>query len=201
MQDILYENDERALDNLHTAITVRPYVRGQRMHGSLREHPALSWERLTNVLDYDPNTGVFVWKIKSGPAQPGRRAGNQVKRKYRTIMIDGIRYYEHQLAWFYEHKEWSRSEIDHRDTDPSNNRLNNLRPATESQNAANRRLGRNNTSGYKGVAWDRGKQRWMASIRVNRKAIFLGRFDDVVSAAAAYEAAAAKYFGKFARAA
>jgi len=87
--------------------------------------------------------------------------------------------------------------IDHRDGDPSNNRWNNLRRATPSQNNANRRLQQNNAWGLKGVS--RHRSRWRASIRKDRRTHHLGVFSTPQAAHAAYVAAARKLFGEFAR--
>lgn len=90
-------------------------------------------------------------------------------------------------------------QIDHKDRNPRNNLLSNLRPATHAQNRMNCKISSNNTSGYPGVIWDKKAQKWRAQIRVNRKLIHLGLFDDPKEAYAAYCKAARKYFDEFAR--
>lgn len=89
-------------------------------------------------------------------------------------------------------------ETDHWNHDTLDNRRINLRVCTSSQNQANRRMNRNNRSGARGVSWHSGRKKWIATIRVDWRKIWLGRFDTVAEAAAAYEAAAKKYFGDFA---
>src|ERR1035437_8173818 len=91
-----------------------------------------------------------------------------------------------------------KDQVDHEDNDGLNNRRYNLRVATHAQNQRNRGKQANNKSGYKGVYWDYRSNKWRAEIRVNGKRIFLGRFDDVLDAAAAYHEAAIKYHGEFA---
>ena len=88
--------------------------------------------------------------------------------------------------------------VDHWNGDGLDNRRRNLRPATNSLNLANRGPQANNTSGYKGVTWDRERQKWMAQIAIQGRHIFLGRFDDKCEAAQAYNEAASKHFGAFA---
>lgn len=78
------------------------------------------------------------------------------------------------------------------------NRRDNLRKGTFSQNGINRRLQANNTSGFKGVSWFKEHQKWRADIRVNWKAIYLGMFSSREDAARAYDEAARKYHGEFA---
>ncbi len=89
------------------------------------------------------------------------------------------------------------SQTDHRDLCRLNNRRNNLRPANNSQNMANSPLSKRNTSGFKGVRRARGK--WRADIRQEGVKKFLGNFSDPVSAARAYDIAAVRVFGEFAR--
>lgn len=88
---------------------------------------------------------------------------------------------------------------DHRDGDGLNNRRENLREANAFENARNRRLNQNNTSGYKGVAWRAQSSRWSASIRFERRLIHLGYFDTPEDAAAAYAKASAEMHGEFGR--
>jgi hypothetical protein len=89
--------------------------------------------------------------------------------------------------------------IDHKDGDGLNNCRDNLRTADRSLNAANSCRSSANTSGYKGVSVSQSKRRWRAYIRVNNVCISLGHFDLIEEAAKAYDAAARKYFGEFAK--
>ncbi len=88
---------------------------------------------------------------------------------------------------------------DHINGDGLDNRLQNLRLANESENRFNRGPQRNNTSGYKGVCFDRKRGKWMASIMARGKRKHIGRFETAVSAAAAYNEAAICLHGEFAR--
>lgn len=90
-------------------------------------------------------------------------------------------------------------EVDHINMDRIDNRISNLRVATKQQNLFNRSKNRNNTSGHKGVVWHKAACKWMATINVMYKQIYLGLFDDINEAALAYQTAAKKYHGEFAR--
>lgn len=89
--------------------------------------------------------------------------------------------------------------VDHIDGNPLNNRLNNLRVATFSQNMMNRRLQSNNSSGVTGVVWHKQKEKWQSQIKINNKNIFLGRYNNIESAIKARKDAEIKYFGEFIR--
>jgi hypothetical protein len=88
--------------------------------------------------------------------------------------------------------------VDHRNHDGLDNRRANLRLATQTQNLGNSRIRSDNTSGHKGVYWDRWNGKWRAEIKANGKRFHLGRFVDLDDAANAYDRAAAEHFGPFA---
>jgi len=88
--------------------------------------------------------------------------------------------------------------IDHSDRNPLNCRRSNLRAATNSQNLANRGKNRNNTSGRKGVTWDKSRHKWMAQIMVQGRVFYLGRHSKRDAAYAAYLAASYEHFGEYA---
>lgn len=115
--------------------------------------------------------------------------------------VDGRLYLGHRVAHLYMTGEWPTALVDHKDRATSDLRWDNLRPASKSQNGANM-AGRSKRPGaLKGACWDRSRGRWRASIEVNYKKIFLGRFETAEEAHSAYVDAAQKYFGEFARAA
>ncbi len=156
--------------------------------------------RLRELLDYDRLTGLFVWLIDVPYTHidAGSIAGHLDKKSgYIRISIDGKRYQAHQLAWFYVTGEWVR--LDHKNLKKSDNWLDNLRPATRSQNAHNKARFSTNTSGFKGVCFHRRKKLWQASITKDYKQRCLGYFDRPEDAYAAYVKAAGEIFGEFAR--
>lgn len=95
--------------------------------------------------------------------------------------------------------EFPDNEIDHKDLDESNNKWNNLREATSTQNKGNVSLLSSNRSGIRGVSWDKSRNKWLAVIYINNKLVNLGRFDDKEKAALVYKNAAIKHFGEYAR--
>lgn len=91
------------------------------------------------------------------------------------------------------------SMIDHKNMDTLDNRKENLRFCSYSQNAMNCKMNRDNTSGLRGVCWDKHHNRWVARIRSENKSHYLGHFLDINDAAVAYNKAAITYHGKFAQ--
>lgn len=160
----------------------------------------LTQARLKELLNYDPDTGLFIRLLPSGPSKPGDIAGYKNLHGYVLISVDGIQYYSHRLAWLYMTGNWPKVEIDHRDMNKANNKFDNLREATLSQNAINKCIQKNNTSGFKGIYWDKSRKKFAAQIKINGKHIHLGRFHTLESAYAAYCEAAKRYHGEFARA-
>ena len=163
---------------------------------------SLSAEELRNLVNYDPSTGIFTSRVRRGKITIGARLGTW--RTWRghgvfVFAIGGEEYRAHRLAWLYVNGEWPTEDIDHIDGDPSNNRISNLRQATDSQNLANARKPVTNTSGRKGVSWHSKGQKWQAHIRIEGKSKYLGLFDDLDAAHAAYASAATLHRGEFAR--
>ncbi len=90
-------------------------------------------------------------------------------------------------------------EIDHRDGNGLNNQRSNLRFCTHAENMRNRNIQKNNTSGYKGVSWNKNARKWQAVIKYNGTHIYLGLFFCLVSAARTYDGKARELYGEFAR--
>lgn len=145
------------------------------------------------MLEYDPETGYFYWKIKpSSKICIGEMAGTVCAGPRIQIRYEGKSYYGHTIAWYFMTGELRQ--IDHKDTCGCNNAFSNLRPATKSQNGANTdaRFG-----GMKGVF--RVGNKYRAQIMFNYKTYHLGMFDTIEKAKAAYDEQAALFFGEFAR--
>jgi hypothetical protein len=160
---------------------------------------SISHQWLLAIIFYDPETGLWTWKKTRGQrVQEGCPAGSvSLKTGYRCIKISGKKFRSSRLAWFYMTGGWPARDVDHRDLIKSNDRWSNLRLATEGENRANTRAGRNNTSGFKGVS--RRGQAFAAQIRVDGHLRHLGYFKTGEAASAAYLNAAKLAFGEFAR--
>lgn len=169
---------------------------------------------IQELLDYNPETGVFIWMPRSiqvdrkeinkswNTKYARKQAGSAYKKgntNYLYITIYDKHYYAHRLAFLYMIGEWPEKNIDHVDGDGLNNKWNNLRLADPRENGANRGPQANNTSGFKGVSFDKSRNLYRAVITVEGKTKHLGRFAIPEEAHAAYAIAAKKYFGEFAR--
>lgn len=154
--------------------------------------PALTPDRLREVLDYEPETGVFVWsQVAPNNRMPrGSTAGTIRKDGYRQIRVDGVAYPAIRLVWLYVHGVWPTVMIDHINGRHDDNRLVNLREATNSENQQNRREPQsNNASGFLGVHRHKEGGRWCAEIIIKGRHHHLGAFDTAEDASAAYVAA------------
>jgi hypothetical protein len=155
-------------------------------------------ERIKELLDYDPETGTFRWRVRrSSSCLAGQAAGTAHIAGYISIGIDGRIYLAHRLVWLIETGEWPVEQIDHKDEDRTNNRFGNLREASNGQNMQNRGAIKTNTSGYKGVTWHKKAGKWMAQINANDRHIYLGLYLTAEEAAEAYRLAALEHHGEF----
>jgi hypothetical protein len=153
-------------------------------------------ERLRSLLSYNPETGIFTWRVRRGRILAGTVTGGIGSHGYVEIRVDYRLYLAHRLAWLYMTGEWPKETIDHRDLDRTNNRWRNLREATFGQNNTNRRA--RGAQGLKGVTKNR--RAYVAQIQVAGRNRYLGSFATPEAAHAAYVAASSAH-GEFARAA
>jgi hypothetical protein len=163
----------------------------------------LTQARLKELLRYDPDTGVFTWLVRRpNGVKVGDPAGAVHKGSgYLRIKIDGRPYAAGRLAWLYMTGKWPIELIDHKDTDRTNNKWLNLRPATFVQNIRNRKT--TAQSELKGAYLKsdhfRRAKPWATCIRVDGALKHLGTFAKPEEANAAYAKAAETFFGAFAR--
>ncbi len=157
--------------------------------------------RAKDTIDYDQETGLFIWRriTKNSNRSIGKKAGNKRDNRIRLgITINGIQKHiqGHKLA-LYITNGYIPCEVDHINGDSSDNRLINLRECTHKQNSANRKLNKNNKTGFKGVEIKGSK--FVARIRMNGSMKHLGIFIKPEDAAKKYNEFALKLHGEFAR--
>lgn len=147
----------------------------------------MTQEQLKKILSYDPETGIFHWKIKPSKRFPaGMQAGSLVNG-YIRIHTNGRQYGAHRLAWLYVHGVEPEHQIDHINGNPSDNRIANLRQATALENSQNiRKPQKNNTHGTLGITYDPNKKLWRARIGINGTRQYIGKFKSQEEAAQAY---------------
>jgi len=151
-------------------------------------------------LTYDPEMGIFRWMTAGKNTRGiGTIAGYLHPSGYRYIKIGQVRFSCQRLAWLFHTGQWPKENIDHINTVRSDNRISNLREATNSQNNFNSPMKPNNTTGFKGVSWSKRDKKYRAQISANGQRRLIGVFDDPQDAAHAYNMAAARLHGEFAR--
>ena len=171
------------------------------------EERSVDIELIKEVVDYNPETGVFIWKVREG--RHFKRPGAAVKWNERCAGKDALTYSNpfgyrmgtilgwpiiaHRLAWAISYGSFPSLDIDHINGDPSDNRIVNLRACGKSRNQKNRKANANNKSGFSGVNWRESHKKWRAAFRHNGKENHVGYFLDPSDAYDALVVARAKY--------
>lgn len=159
----------------------------------------LTQKYLKSILKYNRGNGFFTCKKHRGSrARMGTIAGTTDSQGYRLITINWKIYHAHRLAYLYVNGEWPSHEIDHINRKKDDNRWVNLRECTHAQNTRNSEKSKNNTSGYKGVCWNKRAKKWQAAICFKGKVKGLGHYNNKQDAAKAYNDKAKELFGEFA---
>jgi hypothetical protein len=176
------------------------------------KYKELPMDYLHSRLDYEPTTGNLIWKTQpefdrfdrmwntryAGTVAGSRKYYNGKPHDIR-VKVDYVLYSVHRFIWAMTYGEWVACAIDHIDGNPFNNKLDNLRLATVSQNCCNQGVRRNNSTGHKGVSFHKPTGRFRARIMKHNKSHILGYFNSPEEAGAAYALAAAELHGDFAR--
>lgn len=173
----------------------------------LADDPLLSIP-VNDILTYED--GWLYWKSNSEIREvrdkngrsfrnqyAGKKAGGTHYSGYKHIKINGRLYAYHRVV-FLMHNKYLPAEIDHIDGDPLNNRIENLRPANRSRNCSNRMIGKNNTTGVKGISFHKRIGKFQAYITKNKKRIFIGYFEKLEDAVSARKKAVDSIHGEYA---
>jgi len=165
---------------------------------------------LHECFELDADTGILVWKarpvhhFKAPKYQKrhhtlyaGKEVGNTSSEGYRVVRVTWngkrLEWKQHRIVWAMHYGYWPTKNIDHIDGNKANNVITNLREVTDQENAKNRGIPKNNTSGHIGVHWDKFTSKWKASIQVNGERILIGRYINIEDASAARQAAEIEY--------
>ena len=154
----------------------------------------MTQDYLKLLLSYDEKTGVFTWRVRPIATFADRRgsltwnkryagnvAGSPDNKGYLRINFGGMKYKSHRLAWLYVYGEWPET-IDHINGVKSDNRIENLRDVSFKENMRNRPMTSKNQTGANGVELRKGRKKYISSISINRKWIYLGSFDSLADA-------------------
>lgn len=162
----------------------------------------ISQEDLKKLIHYEPETGVFTWRRRHTNAiKPNLVAGGRHSRGYWTVRIMNKQVLAHRLAWFYVHGVWPEAEIDHKNRNRADNRLCNLREATNKQNSKNTGTRANSTTAVTGVHLYKGEgrvKRYWAYITVDCRRKSLGYFYTLEGAKEARREAELRLLGQWA---
>ena len=175
----------------------------------------LTAEIVKELLYYNPNTGKLFWRERPSKYFKNevdarkwntRYAGKEafickekdyhlkhVKIKRKIGAIFDKKYSAHRVIWLYYYGCWPKDQIDHINHDPTDNRIINLREASNTENQKNRTLNKNSKTGYTGVSWYEKENKYRARIKINRKEIHLGSYDSLEEAVEARELANINY--------
>lgn len=152
---------------------------------------------IRDLIDYNPETGVLKAKVNFSGRQAGSVIGSQTRQGYYAFSLFGKKCFAHRLAWLLHYGEWPSQPIDHINGIKTDNSIRNLRLCSLSQNQFNKPTQKNNTTGVKGVYWNKRDKRYVASVQFNGKKYSAGHHKDIESAKEAVMKLREKLAGEF----
>lgn len=173
----------------------------------------ISRDAVASLMEYDHISGKLFWLVRPDDLFPNLRSSRVWNSRYsgkeaftavdaggyKTGRVMGKTYYAHRIAWLLHTGKMPDGQIDHINGVRTDNRIENLRLATHSQNCRNSKSRSASTSPYLGVSYNTSRSKWEVRIKVGNRLLFGGMFSDEVAAAKSYDRMAAQYFSEFAR--
>ena len=147
----------------------------------------LNQKTLKKHLDYDPETGIFKWKIARRGVKSGSVAGTLTLTGYIQIQLFNKLYLAHRLAWLYVNGEFPEDQMDHINGVKIDNRIVNLRAVTHVENSKNKAMPKTNTSGFIGVRWNKKSKKWRVCIQKTHYGTFKSKSDATTKAKEVYK--------------
>jgi hypothetical protein len=155
-------------------------------------------EQLKTLFTYFPASGNFYRKTSPcNSVKRGDKAGGKHMDGYHYIRFQGKPVGSHRLAWLFMYGEWPSEKVDHINGDKADNRIENLRLATQSENQLNRKRCSRNTTGVKGVAVHSASGKYQVTLTVEGKKKHFGLFEDLETAELVARGAREKYHGEY----
>ncbi|ENM8583737.1 HNH endonuclease [Salmonella enterica] len=163
----------------------------------LKKQLLISVGDIRDLIDYNPENGVLTAKVNFSGRQAGSVIGSQTWQGYYAFSLFGKKCFAHRLAWLLHYGEWPSQPIDHINGIKTDNSIRNLRLCSLSQNQFNKPTQKNNTTGVKGVYWNKRDKRYVASVQFNGKKYSAGHHKDIDSAKEAVMKLREKLAGEF----
>lgn len=159
------------------------------------QNSTLTQEYLLSIFEY--KDGELYWKNPKNKKFVGLLAGCIDSKGYRIIRLNGKNLSAHRII-FMMHNGYLPNKLDHKDCNPSNNNIENLRPATNNENGYNTKLNKSNKSGIKGICFDKTSNKWQVGFRINGRYTYFGKYHDIDYAKFVVDAMRYKYHKNFA---
>ena len=145
---------------------------------------------------FEYRDGKLLSKVNRVKVRKGQEVGSINGKGYKQTAVKGKIYAVHRIIYLMQHGYLPQF-IDHIDNNPLNNKIENLREVTHQQNCMNTVISTKNSSGFKGVTWNKARQKWIAQLAYKKTPIYLGGYEDIELADLVVQMAREKYHGKY----